>query len=74
MDVIGLDAIGDWLTGLPLPLGPIVTGLLPFGLIIGAAGAVWARRKGRRALAIVAALFAVVCGIGMVAFLGAINA
>jgi hypothetical protein len=74
MDVVGLNVIGDWLAGLPLPLGPIVTGLLPFGLIIGAGAAVWADRRGRRALAFGATLFAVVCGIGMVAFMGAITA
>jgi predicted membrane-bound mannosyltransferase len=69
-----MNVVGDWLAGLPLPVGPIVTGLLPFGLLIGVGVAAWANRRGRRALAIGATVFALVCGTCMVAFLAAITA
>lgn len=55
-------------------LGPIVTGLLPVGLIGGLILAAFAYRKGQTAITIVAAVFAVVCGVGMVAFMGVVRA
>jgi hypothetical protein len=66
-----VDALGDFLTQLPMPLGPIVTGLLPFFAIVGFVVVAWAYRKGRRVVVAVGAVIGALSLIAMAAFLTA---
>lgn len=69
-----VNPLGEFLTQLPMPLGPIVTGLLPFMAIGGFVIAVWAYRKGRRVVAVVGAVMGVLSLIAVAAFLTAASA
>lgn len=64
-----MDAIRDFLTDLPMPFGPIVTGLLPIIAVAGLVLAAWGYRKGRRLAAAVGVLIGLVGLTGMAAFL-----
>ena len=66
-----MDPLGDFLTKLPMPLGPIVTGMLPFFAIGGFVVAAWAYRKGRRIVVVVGAVIGALSLIAMAAFLTA---
>ena len=64
-----MDALGEFLTGLPMPLGPIVTGLLPFVAIGGFVLAIWASRRHRRVVVIVGLAIGLASLMATVAFL-----
>ena len=64
-----MDELGTFLTQLPRPIGPIVTGLLPIAAIVGFVGAFWAQHQGRTALMLVALGIGVLSLVGAVAFL-----
>ena len=48
-----MDELGTFLTQLPRPIGPIVTGLLPLAAIAGFAAAFWAQHRRRTGLTII---------------------
>jgi hypothetical protein len=64
-----LTELGRSLADLPMPLGPMVTGLLPVVAIGCFLGAVYAYRRGRSALAIAILVVGIGALIGAVAFL-----
>lgn len=66
-----MDDLGELLTGLPMPVGPIVTGLFPILVIGGVAVGAWAQRRRRTALALCAGIVAIAGVVGMVAFVSA---
>ena len=67
-----MDLLGEFLAHLPMPLGLIVTGLLPFAAIGGFVIAVWAYRHGRRVVVLVGAVIAALSVMAMAAFVMAI--
>jgi hypothetical protein len=62
-----MTSLGESLASLPLPIGPIVTGLLPVIAIVAVLAAAYLYRKGRR----VASVVLMVVGLG--ALTGAIS-
>jgi hypothetical protein len=69
-----MDEVGTLLTQLPMPIGPIVTGLLPVAAIAGFSAAFWAQYKRRTALMVVALAVAVLSLLGSIAFISAASA
>ena len=69
-----MDELGTFLTQLPRPIGPIVTGLLPVAAIAGFAAAFWAQHRRRTGLTIISVAVAVVCLVCAVAFLSVASA
>ena len=60
--------LGRFLADLPMPLGPIVTGLLPVVAIVCLLAAAYAYRRSRRATAVVLAVVGVAAAVGAIAF------
>lgn len=60
--------LGRFLGGLPMPLGPIVAGLLPVVAILCLVGAAVAYRRKRRVATITLAVVGVAAALGTVAF------
>ena len=54
-----VDELGTFLTQLPRPIGPIVTGLLPVAAIVGFGAAFWAQHRRRTGLTIMSLAVAV---------------
>ena len=69
-----MDEVGRLLMQLPMPIGPIVTGLLPGATIGGFVIAFWAQYKRRTKLMIVALVVAVLSLLGAIAFISAASA
>ena len=66
-----MDEVGRFLTRLPMPIGPIVTGLLPVVAIAGFVAAFWAQYKRRTKSMIIALAVAVLSLLGAIAFISA---
>jgi hypothetical protein len=62
--------VGELLAGLPMPLGPIVTALLPVAAIGCLVTAVYAARRDRRAASAALAIVGIAALIGAVSFYG----
>jgi hypothetical protein len=69
-----VDELGTFLTQLPRPIGPIVTGLLPVVSIAGFAAAFLAQHRRRTGLTIISVAVAVLSLVGAVAFLSVASA
>lgn len=64
-----MDEVGRFLIQLHMPIGAIVTGLLPVAAIAGFVAAFWAQYKRRTALMVVALAVAVLSLLGSIAFI-----
>jgi hypothetical protein len=69
-----MDELGTFLTQLPRPIGPIVTGLLPVAVIAGFTVAFWAQHRRRTGLTILSVAVGVLSLVSAVAFLSVASA